>query len=92
MLDQNPREISTNPSLVCDRNFPILNGRILFHLSVLMHKSSYTWKKSKKVASPLVILAMKGNGKVSMLLVSTTLYEFYINGSGGRDCVMNEYT
>ena len=64
-------------------------GRILSHLIVLMYKSSYTWKEPKREVSPLVILAMKGNGKVSMLPIFSTLDELYINGSGVRDCVMN---
>ena len=50
-----------------------------------MHKSSYTWKETKREASPLENSAIKGNEKVSMLPVFSTLDELYINGSGARD-------
>ena len=91
ILDQNPKEIQQTLALSVTEISHSQYGRILFHLIVLMHKSSYTWNELKRENLILVNSAMRGNGKVSMLLIFSTLDKLYMNGSGARDCVMNEY-
>ena len=92
ILDQNPKEIQQTLALSVTEISHSQYGRILFHLIILIHKFSYTWKEPKREASPSVISAMKGNRKVSILHTFSTLDELYINRSGARDCVMNEYS
>ena len=84
ILDQNPREISASPRVMYGRNFISHCGRILHDLILLMHKSLYTWKVPKREAFPLENLAMKGNGKVSMLPIFSTLDELYISELSAR--------
>ena len=85
ILDKNSREILANPSLVCGRNFPIPLWESIVSFNCINVQILIYIEGAEKEASPLVISVMKGNRKVLMLPIFSTLDELYINGSGARD-------
>ena len=86
ILDPKPKEISINPSLRCGRNFPLPIWENIVSFNCINAQILVYMKRAEKESFN------ERNRKVLMLLIFSTLDELYINGSGARDYIMNEYS